>query len=175
MVISPRWCANEHRLARLRAKKSGDATHIAYCGPVPFAERLSVVRGGAWLCRCASVQNRASARLDGRGYTKTCLRLHRKVTNSDMLRFLRLLLSLERQAQQDNDRCQPQPKSGQVQHDPPLHAVDDVVIFCVHNPSPLYLIRRCDQRKVRSPRHHILGYDRLAYHRLDDKRRSDAS
>ena len=44
------------------------------------------------------------------------------------------------QAQQDHARCQPQAKSGQVQHDPPLHAVDDVVIFCIHNPTLLFTL-----------------------------------
>jgi hypothetical protein len=44
------------------------------------------------------------------------------------------------QAQQDHARCQPQAKSGQVQHDPPLHAVDDVVIFCSHNPTLLFTL-----------------------------------
>ena len=49
------------------------------------------------------------------------------------------------QAQQEHARCQPQAKSGQVQHNPPLHAVDDVVIFCIHDPLSsllLYWTRR---------------------------------
>ena len=59
-------------------------------------------------------------------------------------------LLLSGQAQQNNGRCQPQAKSGQVQPDPPLHAVNDVVIFCIHNFTPLYLIGREGQRRVSS-------------------------